>query len=94
MASQAPNQEFDFSKLSASDKQELQQFIVNENQKAVIQNTIHNLTDICWKKCVTGTIRNGKLDKTEETCTQNCVERYMDAKLSFLKHLEKMRQSS
>ncbi|EPQ63195.1 Bgt-2609 [Blumeria graminis f. sp. tritici] len=30
--------EADFSKLSTNDKQELRQFIANENQKAVIQN--------------------------------------------------------
>lgn len=31
--------------LSARDKQDLNQFIVNETQKAQIQQTIHSLTD-------------------------------------------------
>ncbi|RKF65595.1 Mitochondrial import inner membrane translocase subunit TIM8 [Golovinomyces cichoracearum] len=92
MTSQAVN--LDFSKLTDKDKKELQQFIASEEQKAIIQSSIHNLTDVCWKKCITGTIRNGKLDNTEETCAQNCVERFMDSKFCFLKHLEKLRQSS
>ncbi|RKF81742.1 Mitochondrial import inner membrane translocase subunit TIM8 [Golovinomyces cichoracearum] len=89
----SPAVNLDFSKLTDKDKKELQQFIASEEQKAIIQ-TIHNLTDVCWKKCITGTIRNGKLDNTEETCAQNCVERFMDSKFCFLKHLEKLRQSS
>lgn len=33
--------------MSAKDKQELNQFIANESQKAQIQGTIHGLTDTC-----------------------------------------------
>jgi len=84
----------DLSKLSERDKQELQQFIVNESQKARIQQSVHSLTDICWKKCVTGTIRSGKLDKNEETCAQNCVDRFLDANLTVIKHLDNMRNQS
>jgi len=81
----------DLSKLTDKDKQELQQFIVNESQKARIQQSVHNLTDICWKKCVTGSIRTGKLDRGEESCTQNCVDRFLDGNFAVLKHLENMR---
>ncbi|KAL3427101.1 mitochondrial import inner membrane translocase subunit Tim8 [Phlyctema vagabunda] len=88
------DQNLDLSKLSAKDKQELQQFIVNESQKARIQQSVHNLTDICWKKCVTGTIRSGKLDKSEETCAANCVDRFLDANFTVIKHLEAMRNQS
>ena len=54
---------------------------------------VHNLTDICWKKCVTGKISGGKLSGSEESCTQNCVERYLDSNLAVLKHLEQMKGS-
>ncbi|KAH8683034.1 Tim10/DDP family zinc finger protein, partial [Tricladium varicosporioides] len=81
----------DLSKLSDKDKQELQQFIVNESQKARIQQSVHSLTDICWRKCVTGTIRSGKLEKNEETCAQNCVDRFLDANFTVIKHLDRMR---
>lgn len=52
---------------------------------------VHSLTEVCWKKCVTGTIRSGKLDRSEESCAQNCVDRFMDANLTIIKHLESMR---
>jgi len=84
----------DLSKLSNKDKAELQQFIVNEGQKARIQQSVHSLTDICWKKCVTGAIRNGKLEKGEENCTANCVDRFMDANFTVIKHLETLRNQS
>lgn len=41
---------------------------------------------------MTGTIRGGKLDKSEETCLANCVERVLDINFLTVKHLEKMRQ--
>ncbi|CZR60008.1 probable mitochondrial import inner membrane translocase subunit TIM8 [Phialocephala subalpina] len=87
------DQNLDLSKLTQKDKQELQQFIVNESQKARIQQSVHSLTDICWRKCVTGTIRSGKLEKNEESCAQNCVDRFLDANFLVIKHLDTMRNS-
>ncbi|CAD0087384.1 unnamed protein product [Aureobasidium vineae] len=105
----------DISKMSDAEKQDLQQFVVNESQKARIQqctfmallllpfsplhaitNTmnptaIHSLTDTCFRKCITGKISSGKLDRSEEPCMQNCVDRFMDANLVVIKNLEQMR---
>ncbi|KAJ9628529.1 Mitochondrial import inner membrane translocase subunit tim8 [Taxawa tesnikishii (nom. ined.)] len=81
----------DLSKLSDREKQDLQQFVVNESQKARIQQSIHSLTDICFRKCITGKMSSGKLDRSEEPCMQNCVDRFMDANMTVLKHLEQMR---
>jgi mitochondrial import inner membrane translocase subunit TIM8 len=110
--------QMDLSKLTTSDKQELQQFMINESQKANIQTSkfpphpfmhspnlqtialftniyiflaVHTLTDICWTKCITRGISSGKLEKAEESCTQNCVERFMDANFTVLRHLETLR---
>ncbi|CZT21674.1 related to mitochondrial import inner membrane translocase subunit TIM8 [Ramularia collo-cygni] len=77
--------------MSAKDKQDLNQFIQNESQKAQIQSTIHGLTDTCFKKCITSKITSGNLDRTEEPCMRNCVDRFMDANLAVIKNLEKMR---
>ncbi|KAK3066513.1 Mitochondrial import inner membrane translocase subunit tim8 [Teratosphaeriaceae sp. CCFEE 6253] len=74
-------------------RQELNQFIQAEGQKAQIQATIHALTDTCFRKCITSKISAGKLDRYEEPCTQNCVDRYMDANLVVIKHLEQMRNA-
>ncbi|KAJ9300308.1 hypothetical protein DTO271G3_2425 [Paecilomyces variotii] len=83
--------QIDISKLSASDRKELNQFLTNEAQKSNIQQTVHHLADVCWKKCMTGKISSGRLDRTEEACANNCVERWMDANLAVLKHLETLR---
>jgi len=83
--------QIDVSQLSISDRKELNQFLNNEVQKSKINETVHHLSDICWKKCVAGKISSGRLDATEEQCAQNCVERWMDTNLSILKHLETLR---
>ncbi|KAK8213376.1 Mitochondrial import inner membrane translocase subunit tim8 [Zalaria obscura] len=89
----AAGPQVDLSKLSDRDKQDLQQFAVNESQKARIQQSIHSLTDICFRKCITGKMSSGQLDRTEEPCMQNCVDRFMDANMTVLKHLENMRSA-
>jgi len=81
----------DFAKLSDADKKELQQFIIQENQNGLIQKTIATLTDTCWKKCITSRISSGKLDRSEESCAVNCVDRFMDTNMAILKHLEELR---
>lgn len=51
----------------------------------------HSLTQICWTKCVTGSIKNGKLDRSEEGCLKNCVDRFLDMNFLTMKHLNNMR---
>jgi import inner membrane translocase subunit TIM8 len=46
---------------------------------------------MCWAKCVPGSIKNPKLDKSEETCLANCVERFLDVNYLTMKHLNGMR---
>ncbi|KAJ4353837.1 Mitochondrial import inner membrane translocase subunit tim8 [Didymosphaeria variabile] len=88
----SPLANVDVSKLSDRDKQELQQFVVNESQKARIQSSIHSLTDTCFKKCIpAGGVKNGKLDKYEEPCVRQCVDRFLDANLVVLRELERLR---
>ncbi|KAK3673685.1 Mitochondrial import inner membrane translocase subunit tim8 [Recurvomyces mirabilis] len=77
--------------LSPRDKQELNTFVTQENQKAQIQATIHSLTDLCFRKCITSKISAGQLDRSEQPCVQNCVDRYMDANMVVIRHLEQMR---
>ncbi|KAF7514291.1 hypothetical protein GJ744_000061 [Endocarpon pusillum] len=79
------------SKLTPQDQRELQQFVQNESQKNQIQSTVHDLTERCFKRCITGSLSAGKLTSKEEVCMQNCVERFMDTSLAVLKHLETLR---
>lgn len=78
-------------KLPQQDKEELQRFIKAETQKSQIQQTIHDLTNMCFKKCITSRISAGKLDKYEESCMENCVNRFLDTSGMVLKHMETMR---
>jgi len=81
----------ELSRLTPGDNRELQQFIQNENQKSQVQRSVHELTETCFKKCITGSISSGKLAGKEESCIQNCVERFMDSNLAVLRHLEHLR---
>ena len=110
MDSSSVTPQVDLSTLSQKDKQELQQFMNNEMQKATLQQctscllprlaamlltqsiAVHSITDVCWKKCITGKISGGKLDRSEESCTQNCVDRFMDGNLLILKRLGAMQR--
>jgi len=78
-------------KLNPNDYKELQQFLANEGQKSQVQKTVHDLTETCFKKCITSSITTGKLASKEESCMTNCVERFMDSNLAVLKHLETLR---
>ncbi|KAI0166291.1 Tim10/DDP family zinc finger protein [Xylariaceae sp. FL1272] len=82
----------DLERLNDKDKTELRQFLNNENQKARVQANVHSLTDMCFKKCVTGTIKDGKLNSSEEGCMANCAERFFDVSSLTMKHLQNMRQ--
>ncbi|KAF1812089.1 hypothetical protein P152DRAFT_459046 [Eremomyces bilateralis CBS 781.70] len=82
----------DLTKLSDTDKAELRQFIQAESQKASLQQSIHSLTDLCFRKCITARIANGKLDKYEEPCMTNCVERFLDGTQLIVRQLEQMRR--
>ncbi|KAL4942846.1 hypothetical protein BDV06DRAFT_155597 [Aspergillus oleicola] len=82
----------DINKLSDADKKELSQLLQSESQKAAIQNNVHHIADTCWKKCITSKISSGRLDKNEEACATNCVDRWMDTNLAVLKHLETLQR--
>ncbi|KAH8170767.1 tim10/DDP family zinc finger domain-containing protein [Sarocladium implicatum] len=78
-------------KLSESDKNDLRKFLATEQQKTQIQSQTHMLTDMCWKKCVSGSIKSTKLDRTEEGCLTNCVDRFLDLGNLTIKHINSMR---
>ncbi|KAI9757764.1 MAG: Mitochondrial import inner membrane translocase subunit tim8 [Lichina confinis] len=79
--------------LSDKDREDLTQFLGNEQQRAKVQSTIHVLTGMCFDKCVTGKISSNQLDRNEDPCLRNCLNRFLDANLSILKHLERLRKT-
>ncbi|ETS76523.1 Mitochondrial import inner membrane translocase subunit TIM8 [Pestalotiopsis fici W106-1] len=84
--------DFELDKLNEQDKQQLRTFLNNENQKARVQSTIHSLTDVCFKKCITGPIKSGQMDKNEQSCMANCADRFLDVSSLTMKNLQTMRQ--
>ncbi|KAL6850883.1 Mitochondrial import inner membrane translocase subunit tim8 [Amphichorda felina] len=90
-STQAAIENVDLEKLNDQDKAELRQFLGNQQQRSQIQSQTHQLTQICWTKCVSGNIKGGKLDKNEEGCLSNCVNRFMDLNFLTMKHLNSMR---
>ncbi|KAI2471621.1 Tim10/DDP family zinc finger protein [Annulohypoxylon bovei var. microspora] len=83
-----------YSQLNEKNKKELQQFITMETQKGLMQTAIHSLTDTCFKKCMVGTIRSGKLERHEETCLVDCTDRFIDLADLTVKNLGNFRSSS
>lgn len=90
-STQAAIENVDLDKLNDADKGELRQFLNTQQQRSQIQSQTHQLTQVCWTKCFTGNVIGSKLDKTEEGCLANCVNRFMDLNLLTVKHLNSMR---
>lgn len=51
----------------------------------------HALTEICWTKCITSSIKSSKLDSGEEKCLASCVDRFLDVNMLTMKHLANLR---
>ncbi|KAF8473814.1 Tim10/DDP family zinc finger-domain-containing protein [Kalaharituber pfeilii] len=77
------------STLDTQSRAELERFLKQEEEKAKLRSAVHTLTDKCFKQCVTGKISRGEVEKAEEGCLQNCVERWIDAQGVVLKNLGK-----
>ncbi|XP_048718856.2 LOW QUALITY PROTEIN: mitochondrial import inner membrane translocase subunit Tim8 A [Caretta caretta] len=76
--------------LGATDPQ-LQHFIEVETQKQRFQQLVHQMTELCWEKCMDKP--GPKLDSRAETCFVNCVERFIDTSQFILNRLEQTQKS-
>ncbi|XP_010250594.1 PREDICTED: mitochondrial import inner membrane translocase subunit TIM8 [Nelumbo nucifera] len=74
---------------SALNSAELQQFLDQEKQKAMVNEMVAKLTNVCWDKCITGT-PGSKFSSSESTCLSNCAQRYMDMSLIIMKRFQSM----
>lgn len=70
---------------------QLQQFIEIQSQKQRFQQLVHQMTEVCWEKCVDKP--GPKLDSRTETCLVNCVERFIDTSQFILNRLEQTQRS-
>ncbi|KAA8911099.1 Tim10/DDP family zinc finger-domain-containing protein [Sphaerosporella brunnea] len=73
------------------DRKELQQFFENQQQKAKFQDNVHSLTSMCWTKCIAANKISGpQVDRSEASCLENCVNRFIDAQKAVISQLEKI----
>ncbi|XP_028272645.1 mitochondrial import inner membrane translocase subunit Tim8 A [Parambassis ranga] len=70
---------------------QLQQFIEIESQKQRFQQLVHQMTEVCWEKCMDKP--GPKLDSRTEVCFVNCVERFIDTSQFILNRLEQTQKS-
>lgn len=75
------------SQLDDASRKEVAQWVENEMAQAKLRSTIHNFTEICFRKCVTS-IGTQTLAKTEELCLQNCLNRFLDTNTAIVKLIQ------
>lgn len=74
--------------LDEGSRKEILQFIESENSKSKVQMSIHNFTDLCFKKCNKQGIDGGNLSTEDENCLNNCLNRYLDTNIKVVKSLQ------
>ncbi|PPS04627.1 hypothetical protein GOBAR_AA16044 [Gossypium barbadense] len=72
---------------SALNSPDLQRFLNQEKEKAMVNEMVAKLTSVCWDKCITSTPGN-KFSSSESACLSNCAQRYMDLTLIIMKRVE------
>ncbi|KAF5400035.1 Mitochondrial import inner membrane translocase subunit tim-8 [Paragonimus heterotremus] len=55
---------------------DMQRRVLQEMQNQKFQHLSHQLTSVCWDRCVTKL--STSLDSKVKGCIENCVERYID----------------
>nr|ADW66158.1 mitochondrial import inner membrane translocase subunit [Solanum nigrum] len=74
---------------SALQSPELQNFLNQEKERALINEMVGKLTSSCWDKCITGT-PGSKFSSSESSCLTNCAQRYMEMSLIIVKRFQNM----
>lgn len=78
--------------LDETSRKEILQFIESENSKSKVQMSIHNFSNMCFKKCNENKpISTNTLDKTEEKCLSNCLNRFLDTNIKVVQALQGQR---
>lgn len=75
--------------LDEASRKDIMQFVESENSKSKVQMSIHNFTDMCFKKCnANRPIASGTLDSSEEQCLTNCLNRFLDTNIKVVQALQ------
>ncbi|XWS37074.1 hypothetical protein CRYUN_Cryun19dG0011700 [Craigia yunnanensis] len=68
---------------------ELQRFLSQEKEKAMVNEMVAKLTSVCWDKCITST-PGSKFSSSESACLSHCAQRYLDVTLMVVKRVQSM----
>jgi len=79
-------------KFDENTQKQLAQFLKEEQRKERVQQTVHQLTSVCWDKCITGSVST-RFARGEEACLINCVGRFLDTSLHIVNRLDAERRS-
>ncbi|CAI0559912.1 unnamed protein product [Linum tenue] len=68
---------------------EVQRFLNQEKERAMMNEMVAKLTSVCWDKCITST-PGSKFSSGESACLSNCAQRYLDLTLIIMKRFQSM----
>ncbi|XP_038709593.1 mitochondrial import inner membrane translocase subunit TIM8-like [Tripterygium wilfordii] len=68
---------------------EMQRFLNQEKERAMVNEMVAKLTSVCWDKCITST-PGSKFSSSESSCLSHCAQRYMDMSLMIMKRFQSM----
>lgn len=66
-------------------------WVQQEKQKAVLNELVGKLTDVCWDKCITGT-PGSKFSSGESSCLTNCAQRFLETSSLILRRFQSLQQ--
>ncbi|KAJ8648612.1 hypothetical protein MRB53_001635 [Persea americana] len=64
--------------------------VQQEKQRAMVNQMVAKLTDLCWDKCITGSL-GSSISSSETTCLTNCAQRFMDLSMITVQRFKSMR---
>ncbi|XP_011042932.1 PREDICTED: mitochondrial import inner membrane translocase subunit TIM8 [Populus euphratica] len=74
---------------SALNSPELERFLTEEKERAMVNEMVAKLTSASWDKCIMST-PGSKLSSSESSCLSNCARSYMDMSLIIMKRFQSM----
>ncbi|XP_038685593.1 mitochondrial import inner membrane translocase subunit TIM8-like [Tripterygium wilfordii] len=74
---------------SSLNSAEMERFLNQEKERAMVNEMVAKLTSVCWDKCITST-PGSKFSSSESSCLSHCAQRYMDMSLIIMKRFQSM----
>ncbi|BAF29080.1 mitochondrial import inner membrane translocase subunit TIM8 [Oryza sativa Japonica Group] len=75
---------------SALSNPRLQAMLEEEKRKAMANEFVAKLTDVCWDKCITGSI-GSSFSNSEASCLSNCAKRFLELKMLTMQRVSSPR---